>query len=427
VTQPTNVRWRIMILIALGSFTAYVMRITMTVGAPSMIEDLGITKVQFGWITSAFLFSYAVMQFPGGIFGDKAGPRKAMSIIAALWGVGIALTAFVPGPAVVAAGTTVGLMIAVRFLNGIFHAPVFPVQNVSVCRWFPVGSWGLPLGLSGAGLTLGAAIASPLLAWMIVTWDWRVSFLAVAPLGFVLSGLWWWYSRDTPAEHPSTNDAEIELIAANRTKQVIGPINPPGWVRILKDRNIVLLTLSYACSNYVFYSVLSYFFLYLVDARSIGQIEAGALNGQIWLVAAAGVVFGGWLCDKLCKKIGLLWGYRWPIIVGQTGCALLFLVGSFYASPIIAVAILSLGLCFQQMTDGPYWSASIAIGGHLAGTAGGVLNTGANAMGAVNGILLVWLADTYGWHWAMASNAVMTLLALALFLAVRSDKTVPLD
>jgi len=241
-----------MILIALGSFTAYVMRMTMTVGAPAMIDDLEISKVQFGWVTSAFLISYAAMQFPGGVFGDKAGPRKAMSIIAALWGVGIALTAFVPGPTVVAAGTTVGLMIAVRFLNGIAHAPVFPVQNVSVCRWFPVGSWGLPIGLSGAGLTLGAAIASPVLAWMIVTWDWRVSFLAVAPLGFLLSGLWWWYSRDTPAEHPATNDAEVELIAANRPEKVKATTYPPGWVRILKDRNIILLTLSYSFSPYVF-------------------------------------------------------------------------------------------------------------------------------------------------------------------------------
>ena len=147
----------------------------------------------------------------------------------------------------------------------------------------------------------------------------------------------------------------------------------------------------------------------------MGQFEAGAFNGQIWLVAAGGVVFGGWLCDKLCNKLGLLWGYRWPIIVGMAGCALMFLFGAFHANPIVAVAILSLGLAFQQMSDGPYWSASIAIGGHLAGAAGGVMNTGANVMGAVNGVLLVWLAEAYGWQFAMASNAVMALLALALF------------
>jgi ACS family glucarate transporter-like MFS transporter len=427
MTRPTNVRWRVLILIALASFTAYVLRKTMSVGAPAMIEDLGISMVQFGWITSAFLISYAALQFPGGIFGDKVGPRKALTIIAALWGVGLALTAVVPGPAVLSAGSIVAFMIAVRFINGIVHAPVFPVQNVSICRWFPVGGWGLPTGISGAGLTLGSAIASPVLAWMIIEYGWRVAFLVVAPLGLILSGLWWWYTRDNPADHPATNEAEIELIAANRTEVVTQPINPPGWVRILKDRNIILLTLSYSFSNYVFYSVLSYFFLYLVNGRLIGQLEAGVIDGQIWVVGATGVVFGGWLCDRLCKKLGLLWGYRWPIIVGQAGCAVMFFAGAYYGNPIVAVIILSLGLCFQQMTEGAYWSSSISIGGHLAGAAGGIMNSGANAMGAINGILFVWLAEAYNWQLAMASNAVMTLLALVLMLAVRTDQTVPLD
>ena len=123
--KPTNVRWRVFLLIALASFVAYVLRSTMSVGAPAIIEDLGISTIQFGWITSAFLWSYAALQFPGGMFGDKAGPRKALTIIAVLWGVGLALTALVPGKAVASAGTIVGIMILVRFLNGIVHAPVF--------------------------------------------------------------------------------------------------------------------------------------------------------------------------------------------------------------------------------------------------------------------------------------------------------------
>ena len=427
MTQPTNVRWRVFILIALGSFTAYVLRTPLSVGAAAMIEDLEISKIQFGWIMSAYFASYAAFQFPGGIFGDKVGPRKALTIIASLWAVGLALTAIVPGPAVWSAGAIVGFLMVVRFFNGVVHAPVFPVQNVSICRWFPVGGWGLPTGLSGSGLTLGAAIASPVVAWLIVEYDWRTSFLVVAPLGVILSGLWWWYSRDNPADHPTTNEAEVELITANRSRQVIGPINPPGWVRILKDRNIILLTLSYACSNYVFYSVLTYFALYLMDGRMLGQIEAGAYYSQIWFFAAAGAAFGGWLCDRLCKKLGLLWGYRWPIIIGQSGCAVLFFLGAYYGNLMVAVAILSLGLCFQQITEGAYWSASISIGGHLAGAAGGVINTGANVMGAINGVLIVWLAESYDWQLAMASNAVMTMLALVLILFVRSDKTVPLD
>lgn len=426
-SRPTNVRWRVFLLIALASFVAYVLRSTMSVGAPAIIEDLGISTIQFGWITSAFLWSYAALQFPGGIFGDKAGPRKALTIIAALWAVGLILTALVPGKAVASAGMIVGIMILVRFLNGLVHAPVFPVVNVAISRWFPVGSWALPTGLSSSGLTLGAAAASPLLAWMILEFGWRFSFLVLSPLGFILAAVIWWYARDYPQEHAAINEAEIDLISAERMPPVLSPINPPGWIRILKDRNIVLLTLSYSFSCYVFYTILSYFFLYLVTGRQLGDLEAGVLNGQIWLVAAFGAAFGGWLCDYLCHKVGLRWGYRWPVIIGQVGCAILFVIGAYHQEPAVAVAIMSIAFCFQQMTEGAYWSSSIAIGNQLAGTAGGILNTGANIMGAINAILLVWLADSFGWAIAMASNAIFTLIALALMMFVRTDEPIPLD
>lgn len=424
---PTNVRWRVFLLIAAASFVAYVLRSTMSIGAPAIIHDLEISQIQFGWITSAFLWSYAICQFPGGIFGDKAGPRIALATIAILWSIGLALTAMVPGKAVASAGTVVGLMIAVRFLNGIAHGPVFPVINVSISRWFPAGSWALPTGLSSSGLTLGASVSAPLLAWMILEYGWRLSFLILAPLGFVLAGLWWWYARDFPQEHAGTNNAEVELITAERPPPVLSPINPPGWVRVLKNRNIFLLTVSYTFSNYVFYSVFSYFFLYLVSGRQLGDLEAGGLSGQIWLVAAIGAAFGGWLCDHLCRRYGLRWGHRWPIIIGQVGCAVLFVAGAYYGDPVVAVAILSVAFCFQQMTEGAYWSSSISIGNELAGTAGGIMNTGANAMGAVHAVLFVWLADSYDWAFAMASNAFFSLFALGLMMLVRTEEPISLD
>jgi ACS family glucarate transporter-like MFS transporter len=286
---------------------------------------------------------------------------------------------------------------------------------------------GLPVGLSSTGLTLGSAAASPFLAWMIVEFGWRWAFLVLSPLGLILSGLWWWYSRDNPAEHRSINQAEVDLITGGRESPMLAPINPPGWVRVLRTRNILFLTGSYACSNFVFYTVMSYFFLYLVEARMFDEIKAGALSGQIWLLAAGGAAFGGWLCDRLCKKLGLRWGYRWPIIIGQGGCALLFCIGAYYANPLLAVAILSFAFTFQQMTEGAYWAASISIGRQFAGAAGGILNTGANVMGAINAVVLVWLAESHGWAFAMASNAVVTLLALLLMLPVRGDEPVPLD
>lgn len=81
----------------------------------------------------------------------------------------------------------------------------------------------------------------------------------------------------------------------------------------------------------------------------------------------------------------------------------------------------------QQLTEGAYWNSSIAIGSQLAGAAGGVLNTGGNAMGIVNALLVAWFAHAFGWPFAIASGAVFALLAGVLMLFVRSDAPVKLD
>lgn len=413
---------------AAASFVAYILRGTMSIAAPAMMEDLQLTEIQFGWVASAFLWSYAACQFPGGIFGDKVGPRKALAIIAALWSVGLILTAVVPGPGIASVSVVLATLMVVRFLNGFVHAPVFPVINISICRWFPVGGWALPVGLSSSGLTLGFAASAPLLAWLIAAYGWRIAFLVLAPLGFILAALWWWYARDTPHDHDGPNEAEIELIAANRSPDVAAmPINPPGWVRILRDRNILLLSASYTFSNYLFYSVITWFFYYLVQIRDFSDFDAANVTATQWIGAAAGAALGGWLCDHLCRKVGLRWGSRWPIVIGQLGAAAFIIIGAYHADPMVSVAFLGLALFFQQMTEGAYWSSSISIGSQLAGAAGGIMNTGANAIGAVNALLVPWLAHSFGWPFAIASNAVFALLAMALLLLVRADEPVRLD
>lgn len=424
---PTFVRWRVFVILAMGSFVAYVLRSDVSIAAPVMMQDLGLNELQWGWVVAAFTTSYAIFQFPGGIFGDKLGPRKALAIIASLWSVCMMLTVLVPSPAVASAAMVLGSLMTVRFLVGIVQAPIFPVINTSISHWFPVGGWALPLGLSSTGLTLGFAAAAPVMAWLVTEHGWRLAFLIVGPLGFVVSALWWWYARDHPAEHPSINEAEIRLITEKQAPPVLTPVNPPGWVRILKDRNIILLTASYFCSNFVFYSVFSWFYYYAVTVRNFDAGTAGYVTSTQWIAGAAGAALGGWLCDYLVRKFGLRWGSRWPIIVGQLGCIVFLFVGAYHSSAVIAVAFLALCFFFQQLTEGSYWSTSIAIGNQLAGAAGGVLNTGANAMGVVNALLVPWIATTFSWQAAIGSGAVFSTVALILLLFVRADQPVDLE
>ena len=424
---PTFVRWRVFLILAMGSFVAYVLRSDLSIAAPVMMQELDLNEIEWGWVVAAFTTSYAIFQFPGGIFGDKFGPRKALAIIASLWSICMMLTVLVPSPAVASGAMVLGSLMTVRFLVGIAQAPIFPVINATISRWFPVGGWALPTGLSSTGLTLGFAAAAPVLAWLVAEQGWRIAFLIVAPLGLIVSALWWWYARDKPDQHPAINAAEIELITAKKAPVVITPINPPGWVRVLKDRNIILLTGSYFCSNFVFYSVFSWFYYYAVTVRDFDTGTASYITSTQWIAGAGGAALGGWLCDRLVRRFGLRWGSRWPVIVGQIGCAVFLTIGAFHSNASVAVAFLALCFFFQQITEGSYWSTSIAIGNQLAGAAGGVLNTGANVMGILNALLVPWVATTVSWQVAIGSGAVFSLMALVLLLFVRADRPIDMD
>ena len=102
-----------------------------------------------------------------------------------LWAVLTILTAFVPGPDFAGVSVTIAALIVLRFLVGAVHAPIYPITGGVVERWFPVGHWGLPNGLSSTGLTLGTAATASVLIWMIGLHGWRMSFLMLAPLGFL--------------------------------------------------------------------------------------------------------------------------------------------------------------------------------------------------------------------------------------------------
>ena len=84
--KATNVRWRILSILIFVSFISYVLRSNISIAAPAMIADLGLTEIQWGWVLAAFTTGYALFQIPGGIIGDRFGPRKSLTAIAILWG-----------------------------------------------------------------------------------------------------------------------------------------------------------------------------------------------------------------------------------------------------------------------------------------------------------------------------------------------------
>jgi ACS family glucarate transporter-like MFS transporter len=432
----STVRLRILGILVLMSFVAYLLRTNLSFAAPDMMADLQLSEIQWGYVMAAFTAGYTLFQFPGGLLGDRFGPRRVLTGLMILWAVLTVVTSLVPAGGG-SALAVIGSLMLVRFLVGVTHAPAFPVVNTSVVRWFPPGRWALPQGLSSTGLTLGGAVGAIVVPLLIGAFGWRTAFVVLAPIGLLVAWLWWWYSRDDPRGHAGVNAAEIELIDGGRSaagaapaSAELQPAEPQAsdgqgmWLKVLRNRDVLLLTLSYSSMNFVFYIIFNWFYYYLVEVRDFSATDAGFVTSAQWIAGAAGATLGGWLCDRMCRRLGLRWGCRWPVVIGMGLSVVLLLVGAFHPSAVVAVTAMVLLFFFNQINEGPYWATSIAVGGRHAGAAGGVMNTGANAMGIVNSLLVPWLAYAFGWTVAIGSAAGFALLGIAFMLLVRADRSI---
>lgn len=424
--RPGDIRWRILALIIAASFISYLLRTNLSVLGDSMIDDLGLTEMHLGMVFSAFAAGYALFQIPGGILGDRFGSRRTITGIAIAWGLLTVVTGLVPG--LLPAAGIVALLILVRFLVGASHAPIFPVTGCgTVSNWFPVGGWGLPNGLSSTGLTLGAAAAGPLLVWLMESWGWRGALLITSPTAFALAAVWWWYVRDYPKDHGAVTARELALIDAGRPPPEHDAGTAAAWRLALKNRDILLLTLSYFCMNYVFYLFFNWFFYYLVDVRGFSAGDAGILSAGQWILGALGATAGGFICDALIRRTGLRPGPRWLAVPSLVLCAVFLLAGANSASTTLTVTFLCICFGCTQLTEAAYWSTAISVAGRHASAAGGVMNTGGNVVGFVGGMLVPLIAKGWGWTVAVSSGAVFALLGAGLWMIIRGDRSMEED
>ena len=419
--RPSNVRWRILAILIFVSFGSYLLRGNLSIAGPAMVEDLQLTEIQWGWIMAAFPLGYALFQFPGGCWGDRKGPRLTMAVITIAWGVLIAVTSLTPARDVAPVYLVIGFLLTMQFLVGMSHAPVFPIMVSAIERWFPPGGWTLPNGLTSAGLTVGLAVTASALPWLIGQHGWRFGFLVLAPFAIIAGALWWWYSRDNPADHHAVNAAEVALIQSPAGQSSSAGSFEPAWRRVLKNRDALFVMLSYSSMNFVFYVVFSWGYYYMVTVRGMGAQEAGFLTSAQWLAGAAGALSGGWLGDRLCHTMGVRWGCRMPIVIGCSVSALLLIGVAFHPNAYVAAFMLGACFFFNQFTEGAFAANGAAIGGRHAGTVYGLFNTGANMMGFVNALVLSAIAVALGWTLAMATGAAFALLSVVFILFSRAD------
>ncbi len=415
--RAVPVRFRIMGVLFVMCFVNYLLRNNLSIAIPSLQEEFKFTNAEIGWILGSFNFSYALLQIPGGIFGQVYGPRRALTWLAVSWGVLTFLTGFIPTlMAASATGVMVSLFVT-RLLLGATNAPIFPVIAGTFARWFPAGGWGFPNGALSVGLALGQAAIGPIVTLLIVHYGWRGSFYVFAPLGLLIGAWWYWYGRDRPEQHPAITADEVRLIEGDRPPEPAAR-EKGAWRRMLVQREVLLLAASYFCMNYVFYMFAQWLFTYLVEERRFSLLESGWLYVAPFATGAVLAGVGGLTCDALCKRVGPTWGCRLPAMTGLVLVAVLLIAGVYASNAYVAVGLLSLCFGFTQFTEGAFWSASTYVAGANTSAATGVMNTGGNAAGFLAPVVGL-MVDHFGWLATLASGSLFALTGAALWLVIR--------
>ncbi|MBB4985302.1 MULTISPECIES: MFS transporter [Streptomyces] len=395
--RPSRVRWKMFVLLLGVVALNYIDRGSVSVALPLITDDLGLSKETTGFVLSAFFWTYALMQIPGGWLADRFGPRRMVSGACIGWGVAQAATA---------AATGAGSLLGYRLLLGAVEAPVMPAGGKLNAQWLPAKERGRGAVLLDGGAPLGAALGgiliSALIAW---TGSWRTSFVIAGVLTVVIGLCAAWYVRDTPREHPGVNDAEASYIeSAHAAEDAAGPADERTGLRpYLRHRSFWAMCLGWMGFNGVFYGLLTWGPLYLSETKGFDIKTIGWSTLVIFGSGFVGELTGGWISDRR-KAAGAGANAVMRTMMGVAGAAVVAgLLGVVLVpDPTTAVVLLSAVMFFLRWA-GLYWSLPSTLAGRSnAGVVGGAMNLAGNIAGIVTPIAVGYIVGGTGsYTWAL--------------------------
>lgn len=313
--KPTRSRYIIMVMLFITVVINYLDRSNLSIAAPALKDEFGLETWQEGMILSAFGWTYAAMQIPGGWLVDRVSPRVLYAAALILWSAATFFMGF--------AGSFV-ILFVLRLAVGALEAPAYPINNRVVTTWFPEKERATAIGFYTSGQFVGLAFLTPVLAWLQHHYGWHMVFVSTGLLGIVWGVLWYMIYRE-PRQFKGANAAEIELIQQGggvvdldrnvKAKKAKFDWNDVGLV--MSKRKLWGVYLGQFCLTSTLWFFLTWFPTYLVKYRGMDFIKSGFLASVPFLAAFIGVLCSGVLSDFLIRRgatVGL--ARKLPIILG---------------------------------------------------------------------------------------------------------------
>ncbi len=284
-----GLRWWMIGLVFLATLINFLDRLTISVLAPVITVQLGLTHLQYATISTWFLVAYTASQGLSGRLYDRVGTRRGFAVSILLWSSAAMGHAFAQGLA---------SLCALRFALGLGEAGNWPGAAKAVAEWFPPRQRALGMGIFNSGVSVGSIVAPPLIVWLQIRFGWQAAFLVTGSLGFLWLVLWWLF-YDTPERHPAISRQEYAFITEGRTRS---PAERLTWRELLQYRQAWAIVVSRFVTDPVWWLYITWLPLYLATVRGFSLRDIGMFAWMPFVTADAGSLVGGWASGHLMAR-----------------------------------------------------------------------------------------------------------------------------
>jgi ACS family D-galactonate transporter-like MFS transporter len=387
----SRARWGVLALLAVGTMINYLDRTILGIAAPTMTKELGIDAAMMGLVFSAFSWTYAAAQIPGGIFLDRFGSKTTYFLSITFWSLFTLLQGFAGG---------ITSLLGFRFGLGVSESPCFPTNGRIVGTWFPQQERAFATGTYTVGEYVGLAFLSPVLFWILAEFGWRSLFFTVGAIGLAFGVVWWLRYRE-PQDSKTVNREELDYIAAGGglAKPMVQGEGGFAWSKIghlMKQRQMIGACLGQFAGNSTLVFFLTWFPTYLATERHMGWIKVGFFAVMPFIAASIGVMLGGIVSDWLLRRTGSAnLARKGPIIVGLL-LASLIITANYVDDDAMVIAILSVAFFGQGMVGLGWTLISDIAPRNYMGLTGGVFNLMANLAGIVTPLVIGFIVSATG-------------------------------
>lgn len=359
-------KYSVLTLIFISVVINYMDRANISVAASALSSELELSKVQMGFIFSAFAWTYSLMQIPGGMLVDMIKIRILYPFILVAWSLATLVQGFV---------SSLGAIIGCRIAIGFFEAPSYPANNKIVTHWFPTEERAGAIAVYTSGQFIGLAFLLPVLTYIQTTFGWRGLFIISGLIGIVWAGIWYVLYRD-PEDKTEAAEIKSESSTEDSHSHATEP-NAFSWNNVLlafSSRKLWGVYISQFCLGGTFIFFLTWFPSYLEETRGLSLSSTGMIASIPFIAAFFGVLLSGFVSDYLVRR-----GYsnefarKTPVILGLalSSC----IIGANYVDTTTGVTLfLSIAFFGNGLASINWVFVSLLAPKHMLGVVGGCFN-----------------------------------------------------